>query len=174
MPSRDEQRLLDNLNRAQHGGEGAGGVFLVLLRLFLGFKFLQAGWQRLPLLGDPAPLRRQIALWAADQAHPFWGYQEFLKNVVLPQIGLWNTLLILGELMVGFLLLAGALSRLAALIALGIAVNHWFAVGHGRPELTGQSEALALIALVVCLAGAGRTFGLDTFLSRRFPRALFW
>lgn len=175
MPTRDEQKLLDNLNRAQNPGGGGpliGGM--VFLRLFLGFTFLRAGWSKLPYLAGTGPLKAQISEWAVDQTHPFWGYQEFLKAVVLPHLSIFQSALILSELVIGVLLLLGALTRLAAFGVLVVTVNYWFAGGYKSPAGAGQSEALAAIALVLIVAAAGRVLGADAVLARRFPHAPFW
>lgn len=175
MPTRQDQRLLAQLNRAPVSGEG--GPFLtclVLLRVFVGFKFLQLGIGKLPNLGNPGVMQGMITEWAGYAAHPFWGYQEFLKQVVLPNIAVFNLLVIFGEIAVGSALLLGMATRLAAFFALFMNVNYWFAGGYRSPAAAGFNEALALIDLVLILTGAGRLLGFDAWLARRFPRVPFW
>jgi thiosulfate dehydrogenase [quinone] large subunit len=174
MSRRDDSKLIADLNRTY--SPSAGGPYLsyiVLLRLFAGFTFLRMGLQKLPNLGNPAPMRAQIAAWANNQTHPFWGYQEFLKEFVLPNLHIFQVLVTFGEIAVGVALLVGGFTRLAAFFGMVMNVNYWFATGYGSPG-AGLNEALVAIEIVLILAAAGRLLGLDVFLARRFPRSPFW
>ena len=175
MSRRDDNKLIADLNRSY--SPSAGGPYLsyiVLLRLFVGFSFLRLGLPKLQDLGNHGPMRAQITEWANNQAHPFWGYQEFLKEFVLPNLSVFQVLVTFGEIAVGVALLVGGFTRLAAFFGLFMNVNYWFASGYRSPAAAGFNEALAVMEIVLILAAAGRLLGLDVFLARRFPRSPFW
>jgi uncharacterized membrane protein YphA (DoxX/SURF4 family) len=78
------------------------------------------------------------------------------------------------ELLVGTLLVLGLLTRLAAAGVLVLVL---------RPLIIGQQPswgpasaetAWVLVSVALLLGAAGRTFGLDGFLARRWLRSPFW
>lgn len=78
-----------------------------------------------------------------------------------------------GELWIGGALVLGLVTRLAATAALLLSLNYLLATGSSWTPISGHT-ALACIALALIIGAAGRTFGLDTFLARRWPRSPFW
>jgi uncharacterized membrane protein YphA (DoxX/SURF4 family) len=78
------------------------------------------------------------------------------------------------ELLVGVLLILGLLTRLSAAVAVVLALNYMFAKGAWFWTPSSNDAAVAAIALALLIGAAGRTFGLDAFLARRWPRSPFW
>ena len=78
-----------------------------------------------------------------------------------------------GELLVGIALVLGLGTRFAA--AVGIFMNLNFLLAQGE-SLIGPSNNAAFIfaQLVVLLGAAGRSFGIDFYLGRKWPRAPLW
>lgn len=176
MPSRQDQRLLDSLNRPSVHGIGSGSLAfsLFLLRVFCGFKMLQFALAKWPLLSNPTPMKITVTQWAGDQTHPFWGWQELLKQIVVPHIGAFTTGVTLGELIIGIALLIGLCTRLAAFGTLLLKAAHWLSTGIAPPSSAGLDEALFLIALVLLICRAGRIAGVDAALARQWPRSPLW
>ncbi len=99
-------------------------IVLALLRIYLGFGFLTAGWEK---------LTAKEAFSAAGFmnnaiVHPVLGpdkhsalyptYTAFLKNFALPNVGLFNSLVPWGEFLVGLGLILGTLTTAAAFFAM--------------------------------------------------------
>ncbi len=83
-------------------------------------------------------------------------------------------LLAWAELLVGSTLILGLLTRLSAAGAILMLLQRLF-----TPELQlgviPQSElAWSCVALALIIGAAGRTFGLDALLARRWARSPFW
>ena len=139
---------------------------IVLPRLYLAATFLLSDHGS----GQPGEMQTLITRWS--QEGRVW-YRPFLTDVVLPHLDLFTTLVLAGELYVGFALLLGLTTRLAAGVAIFMMLNYLFAKSSllGIPGIDTADIALAVIVLVT---HAGRVWGLDGYLHRRYPRALIW
>jgi uncharacterized membrane protein YphA (DoxX/SURF4 family) len=146
-------------------------VALALLRVYLGVVFLVAAIPKQQ--GDfTTGLTVFLQGKAMGQSHLF--YREFLQQVVLPNAHLFAALVTWGELLVGVLLIFGLLTRLAAGVALLLTLNYMLAKGAWPWAPSSNDAAFAAISLALMIGAAGRTFGLDAILARRWPRSPFW
>jgi thiosulfate dehydrogenase (quinone) large subunit len=144
---------------------------LVLLRIYLGAVFVRAAWPK--LRGDFTPrLVGFLEKVALQQDHPL--YQEFVRHLVLPHASLVASLVTWGELLVGVALIFGLLTRLSATVALLLVVNYMLAKGAWFGQPSSNDSAFAAIAVALLIGAAGRTFGLDALLARRWPRSPLW
>lgn len=144
---------------------------LVLLRVYLGVIFLVAALPKLreDFAADLTGFVQQVAL---QRAHPF--YQHFLEQVVLPNAAAFAVLVTWGELLVGFTLILGLLTRFSAAAALFLTLNYMFAKGAWFWTPSSNDAAFVAISLALLIGAAGRTLGLDAILARRWPRSPFW
>jgi uncharacterized membrane protein YphA (DoxX/SURF4 family) len=78
------------------------------------------------------------------------------------------------ELLVGCALVLGLLTRLAAAGALVIVVYPLLAEPPELGILTRREIAWACISIALLMGAAGRTFGLDAFLAKRWIRSPLW
>jgi uncharacterized membrane protein YphA (DoxX/SURF4 family) len=144
---------------------------LVLLRIYLGVILLLASWPKVQ--GDFTPgLTDFLQKVALENGHPF--YQEFVRRVVLPNTSSFAALFAWGELLVGVMLVLGLLTRLSAALALLLALNYMFAKGAWFWTSWSSDAAFVAISIALLIGAAGRTFGLDAILARRWPRSPFW
>lgn len=144
---------------------------LVLLRVYLGVVFVIAAVPKFNRDFTPS-LVGFLEGVALSKGHEF--YQEFVRQVVLPNAPLFGWLVTWGEVAVGVLLIGGLLTRLSAGVALVLAVNYMFAKGAWFWTPSSNDAAFAIISLALIVGAAGRTLGLDAFLARRWPRSPFW
>jgi thiosulfate dehydrogenase [quinone] large subunit len=135
---------------------------LVLLRIYLGVVFLLTAW---PKLGGEFVL-------TLENPHPF--YREFAQRVLLPDATVIATVVGWAELLVGVGLVLGLITRFTAGLALILSVNYMLANGAWLWTPWSHDAAFAVISLALLIGAAGRTFGLDAFLARRWPRSPFW
>ena len=108
--------------RALFGDVRWAWVWLIL-RLYLGYEWLTAGWEKLT---SPAWTGAQAgtaltgfvkgALTKATGAHPDvqGGYAWFLQNLVLPNAVVWGYVVSWGEFLVGVALILGLFTGIAA------------------------------------------------------------
>ena len=144
---------------------------LVLLRAYLGAVFLIAAVPKLQ--GDFTPgLTTFLEQVALQRGHGF--YQEFIRQVVLPNATFFAALVSWGELLVGVLLILGLLTRVASIVALILVVNYMFAKGAWFWLPSSNDAAFAVLSLALLIGAAGRTLGIDAFLARRWPRSPLW
>lgn len=156
-----------------HAGNRVPRALLALLRIYLGVVFLVAAWPKLTAAGGFQPRFEAFVQNAAlPSAHGF--YRGFLESVVLPNSALFTPLVVYGELAVGLALLVGAATRLAAAAAMLFLLNYMLAKGMWFWTPASNDAALFFTALVVLLGAAGRSFGLDRLLQRRYPSAGVW
>lgn len=144
---------------------------LAFLRIYLGVLFLLAGG---PKLGGTfaATLPEFLNRVALTKGHGF--YREFVQQAVLPNVDLFARLVSWGELLVGVTLVLGLATRLSAAVALLLLVNYMLAKGAWFWYPSSNDAALAAIAIALIIGAAGRTFGLDAMLARRWPRSPLW
>lgn len=136
-------------------------VALAFLRVCLGIIFLLSSWAKIQGSGTP-PL---------SGGHPF--YQEFLRQVVGSDVA-FAALIAWLELLVGTTLTLGIVTRFSAALALLLSVNSMLAKGGWFWTPASAEAAYSAIAVALLLGAAGRTFGLDALLARRWPRSVFW
>ena len=144
---------------------------LALLRIYLGVVFLVAAIPKLQKDFTPG-LLAFLQGKAMEQSHLF--YRDFLQRVVVPNADLFAGLVTWGELLVGGLLILGLMTRLSAAVGLVLTVNYMLAKGAWPWTPSSNDAAFVLISLALLIGAAGRTFGLDSMLARRWPRSPFW
>ncbi len=139
---------------------------IVLARIFVGLTFLLSDHGS----GAPGEFIGFVTI-AATRSAPHW-YQVFLHAVVLPRAAMFAMLVIVAEIYIGIALILGLTTRLASVLALFLLVNYWLAKsGIGIP---GIDTAVMVLVVIIFVSAAGRIFGLDRFLYRRFPGLQLW
>ncbi len=132
---------------------------LTVARLWLGYEWLTAGWDKLTG-GFDASSFLQGALKKAGGEHPavsdWWA--AFLRGFALPNVGLFNVLIPIGEFLVGLALILGLFTTFAALM--GAVMN--FAFLFSGTTSTNPQMVLVAIFILVASRNAG-WFGLDYY-----------
>ena len=127
----------------------------LLLRLYVGYEWLAAGWGKLQSdawVGSQAGTALtgfvNGALAKTSGAHPDvqdW-YAAFLQNVVLPNAAFWCRLVAIGETLVGIALIVGLFTGIAAFFGAFMNVNYLLA------GTVSTNPILFLIAMFLVLA----------------------
>jgi uncharacterized membrane protein YphA (DoxX/SURF4 family) len=78
------------------------------------------------------------------------------------------------ELVVGVTLVLGLFTRLAAALALLLLANRVYAGGIWIWDPSNSDAAFGVMAVALLVGAAGRTFGLDALLAKRWPRSPLW
>jgi thiosulfate dehydrogenase (quinone) large subunit len=162
------------------GGEKTWLGSFALLRIFLGWVFLKAGWGK--YLGgylnpeiNSAPLAKLLKVWLfSSPTLPEGWYRQFVEGVVLPNAHLFGALVCLGELTTGVLLFLGLGTRLGGLLGAFLAANIYLASGHLGPAQALISQLVIFNCLLLALTAAGRAWGADFFLRRALPKIPLW
>ena len=79
-----------------------------------------------------------------------------------------------GELLVGVFLVLGLFTRLAAAMVLLLLANRIYAAGAWLWDPASNDAAFAVIAAALLIGAAGRTFGVDALLAKRWPKSPLW
>ena len=147
------------------------GLFWLPIRIFLGFEWLVAGWDKLTGTGWTDGGSALLGYWQHAVAIPATGsapitfdwYRSFLQVLINNGAQGWFGWLIpLGELLVGLALLAGALVGIAAFF--GVVMNMSYLLA-GSTSVNPIMFALA-IGLILGWRVAGY-YGLDRYLMPR-------
>src|SRR5229473_7776958 len=76
------------------------------------------------------------------------------------------------EISLGVLLVIGLLTRPVAFVAFGFLASLW--VSEWGTSWIWELLVPVLASLALAVGGAGRTWGVDSFLARRRPTSLWW
>jgi uncharacterized membrane protein YphA (DoxX/SURF4 family) len=163
------------------------GAAMAALRIYFGVVYLHNGLAkilpRVPNLWPDTPLgfvinaegnRSAESIMTYEvitRGHPIEPYRSFIEGVVLPNFGFFGFSIGLLEVVVGFLLILGLLTPVAALLAAGMALHLQFVTLWNDKWIYEYSlEWLPLL----CLAAfrAGRWHGLDARFARTRRRWL--
>ena len=138
---------------------------IVVLRVYTGAFFLYFGARKVVNPGFTDGLRGFISS-VSDSTVAF--YRPFLDSVVAPNAGVFAFLVSFGEVFLGVALIVGLATRYAAFAGAFLVLNFWLAKGQG--PLDAQNHDVIWFVILVVLGGlhAGRTFGLDRKLSKRY------
>ncbi|OGQ78812.1 MAG: hypothetical protein A3F90_15255 [Deltaproteobacteria bacterium RIFCSPLOWO2_12_FULL_60_19] len=140
---------------------------IVPLRLWIGYFLLQQGTRKFERdfpQGDW--ITRQIG--NLDKVEIYGWYKSLLVDFVVPNRELFGNLVMWGEILVGFCLVVGLLTRFSAIIGLFMLVNYSLGPGMARGGAV-LSTPLTFIAsfVVLILSNPGRVMGLDALLFRK-------
>ncbi|MNN00774.1 hypothetical protein D3C81_1133760 [compost metagenome] len=134
--------------------------FLTFIRIYLGYKWITAGWHKLTGGFDAAGFLQGAIAKSTGEAptvQAWWG--TFLEHVALPNVGIFNYLIPLGEFLVGLGLILGTFTTFAALM--GLVMNAAFLFS-GTVSTNAQMLLLEVL-IVVAAANAGK-IGLDYYV----------
>ncbi len=141
--------------------------YVVLLRLWIGYYFLQQGIRK--FLGDfPHGNWTTRQIGELDKINIYPWYKAFLANAVFPFHELFGYLVMSGEILVGLCLLLGLLTRFSSLVGLFLVLNYYLAIGMARGGATlAQQQTFSVCLIVLFLSNSGKTLGLDAWLLRK-------
>jgi uncharacterized membrane protein YphA (DoxX/SURF4 family) len=156
--------------------------WLAVLRIVIGCWFAKTVVTKvgMTLVGGVIPLPGANARWTATMPkllaryaaeNPVPGYSSFIENTVIPHAGLFANLTALGELTVGICLTLGLLTVLGASVGLLLTIMYGLATQHMSPGQQGFHILLLVSMLAFIFARAGRVWGIDALLRRRWPGA---
>lgn len=135
--------------------------FLALIRVYLGWSWLTAGWGKLTSGSFDATGFLTGAIAKATGDHPsvqgWWA--NFLESFAIPNAGLFNFLIPTGEFLVGLGLIVGGLTTAA--VFFGMMMN--FAFLFSGSTSTNVQMVLLSIFVLVAGANAGR-LGIDYYV----------
>ncbi|SEB00797.1 thiosulfate dehydrogenase [quinone] large subunit [Thalassobacillus cyri] len=136
-------------------------AILTVIRVYIGYAWLTAGWGKLTGGGFDSAGFIQGAIGKASGEHPavqgWWA--SFLEGVALPNAEIFTFLVMWGEVLVGIALILGIFTNFAAIM--GLAMNFAFLFS-GTVSTNAQ-----MVLLTVFIAAAGfnaAKFGLDRWV----------
>lgn len=104
------------------------------------------------------------------QGHPVGIYRDFIENVVLAHWEPWGAVLAASEIAIGICLILGLVTPIAALAGAGFQLHLNFANIHHEDKWLWEAAVEWLPLLALACTRAGRFWGLDGYLARRFPQ----
>ena len=145
-------------------------ILLTVLRVYLGYTWVMAGWGKITGGQFDASGFLQGALVKATGENPVvqgW-WAVFLENVAIPNVEAFSFLVPWGELLVGLGLLIGCFTKTA--VFFGIAMNFSYMFS-GTTSTNPQLVLLSMFILVSAM-NAGR-YGVDGMIMPTLKEKLF-
>lgn len=143
----------------------------LVVRLYLGYEWVSAGWAKLTGAGSAAWVgdkagaaivgfaKGALAKTGGDHPDVTGWYATFLNDVVIPNAGLFGRLIAVGETLVGVGLILGALTGIAAFFGILMNANYLLA------GTVSTNPVLIILGMLVVLAWRNAGWiGLDRFL----------
>lgn len=148
--------------------------YLALVRILVGVQFFIVGWPKLTggrfLTRNGEGLADEL-LRGAPKDYLTW-HREFITGFVVPHAHFFSYLVAIGEVLIAISLITGCLVRISSLFAAFHNANIYFAVAIAAGGATmNYDRLLVLLQLVFVASSAGRVFGVDALLQKRFPRS---
>jgi uncharacterized membrane protein YphA (DoxX/SURF4 family) len=143
------------------------------LRIYLGIIFAIAVYAKFEK--GPAfisVLNGYLANFGLQHANPF--YQRLLSTAIIPHVSTIATLVVVAECAVALALITGTLTRLAAVIAMFLLTNYMMSKGLWWWSPSSNDSGFFMIALALAISAAGRVFGVDALLAKRWPQSILW
>jgi uncharacterized membrane protein YphA (DoxX/SURF4 family) len=137
---------------------------LALVRIFLGCTFLfsdHGNASHGELLGFLAE--------AAKSGFPW--YRPIVRALIIPHVQIFGTLVLTAEVTIGILLILGLGTRVSSIVAIVLLANYESAKG-SPPWQPGIDQSDIVLALIIFVCAAGRAYGLDGIVHRRFSKAM--
>ena len=150
--------------------EDRRAAVLAVARIFIGLLFLSVWTYN---LGHgyywTSGYKSFVSIYAADTRTPLMA--GFLRHVVIPNAALFSKLQMVSELaLIGIPLTLGLITPVAGVVGGVFALNLGLAA-NGKPhEWMGTYAMLFLLLAMAALTQAGRTWGVDGRLLRRYGR----
>ncbi|MGJ7920786.1 DoxX family protein [Neobacillus sp. LXY-4] len=149
----------------------AAGI-LTFLRLYLGYSWLTAGWGKLTGEGFDASgyLQNAVAnpVKGPDGNMVYGWYVHFLENFALPNIDIFNTIVPVGEFLIGLGLILGCLTTAAMFFGLVMNFSFFLAgtVSHNPTDI--------FLGMIILFSGynAGK-YGLDRWVIPFIRKTVF-
>jgi thiosulfate dehydrogenase [quinone] large subunit len=144
---------------------------LTVLRLYVGYSWITAGYHKLSGGFDAAGfLKGAIAnpVKGPDGAVVFGWYVDFLKHFAMPNVDIFNTIVPIGEFLVGVGLILGCLTTAAMFFGLVMNFAYLFA------GTISSNPMDILLGVIILFAGynAGRV-GLDRWVTPFIRKTAF-
>ncbi len=105
--------------------------------------------------------------FAASSLYP--GIGHFIASGVASNAAFWAWVIFLGEAVAGISFLFGIFTRLGGLSAAFSALANLLAAGGNGADNIGQNYLLLVLGITFLVVGAGRWFGVDGWLQKRYP-----
>ena len=145
---------------------------LAVVRILSGHMWVRTSLFWIRAEDRAASLSNQVAP-LLESGRPTSWFQPFLEHVVLPNSEIFAALVTAGEAFVAVSLLLGVATRLGAAVAMLLTMN--YSLLYGQSFLVPSGNTLYFwVSFLFLVMAAGRAFGVDYWLHRRWPRVPCW
>jgi thiosulfate dehydrogenase [quinone] large subunit len=148
-------------------------ALLVILRVYVGVILFISDLGKLtrdnPFANETLRFLRGVTARRASAP-----YLHFVQQIVIPHASLFSYLIMTGEAFAAISLLTGTLTRIGSAVAMLLFLNYMLAEGRIFWSPDSEDAALFFIGLVIFLGRAGRAWGIDSYLGKRWPKSPLW
>jgi len=143
---------------------------IAVLRIFMGYHFLQSGFNRLngDFLIQPR-LAAEVSQWLPQSSAPMW-YKNLASDFLVQNWQAFSYIIMYCEFLIGLSFVIGFIVRPAAILGLILCLNLLF---FSSPALSDLYQIYMYTIFILFWLGAGRCMGFDYFFFKR-QRGLWW
>ena len=147
------------------------GLGLTLVRLTIGAMFVWVFFENLGKGAYTPAGYAGLINYYVQQGHAPAAWKAVMR-LMASHAAMAAPLQALAEISFGILLVAGLFTRPVALVACGFLASLW--VSEWGTAWIWELLVPVLVTLALAIGRAGRTWGLDAALARRYPSSVWW
>lgn len=155
-------------------------VAVLILRLFFAYEWMVSGYEKIvSIMQNPQQYFSGLQIvfskvWAQGSstvpANPYPFMASFLTNTIAPNTSSVVTFVAMAELLIGISFLIGFLVRPTAFFAIILNFIYFLAAGHTSVSTAGINFIMIGGEIFMLFVSAGRAYGIDGFLNKKFPK----
>lgn len=145
-------------------------IWLVALRLIIGFEWLFAGIHKVP--GFPQAMQFILPGFTVDNPHTW--FVNLINNAFIPNAELLGYFVMIGEIVLGAFLILGIFVNFSAIGSIFMNFIFFFAAGHSSASTFSVNWIMIAIGFIFLLSVGSKHLSIDSLIVHKWPKLKRW